>query len=194
MTMLDSESRYLTVLSESSSASPSPSPKVKRSDVTRQKQTTMRQIMSPSSVTVRHSDGVVHPTLSTSYPQSCSTSAVGRRLRSPAARTLCLESAETASVVDTSLSSDVNQSELGLTQRTSIVDELPSSYDTDLQRDSDPLRTEPSGSRQSLSGESSSQTDKQSCSVNDGYSEGDDTVVNGQSHAQGKILTQYVRI
>ena len=92
--MLDSESRYLPVLSEPSSG-PS-SPQVYRDDGTRSGVSNMakpRRIVANfgcQSVTVQHSDAIVHPTKSTSHP----VSHVHSYSQSPVARTLHLESSD----------------------------------------------------------------------------------------------------
>jgi len=104
--MLDSESRYLPVLSEPSSG-PS-SPQVRRDDVGQKRVVSNtskpRRIVAnfASQPTVQRSDVIIQPTKSASHPQSCSTT-VRRHSQSPVARTLRLESSDTleSSVADT---------------------------------------------------------------------------------------------
>jgi len=112
--MLDSESRYLPVLSEPSSG-PS-SPQVTRVDVG-QKQSTNNTAKPRRIVTnftsqlavatsLQHSDVIIQPTKSTSFPRP-HTTAVRHHSKSPVARTLHLESSDAlessvADSVDTS--------------------------------------------------------------------------------------------
>jgi len=96
-TMLDSESRYLPVLSEPSSG-PS-SPQVRREDVGRKQAASNtskpRRIVAnfASQLTVQQSDVILQPIKSTSHPKSCSTT-VSRHSQSPVARKLHLKSSD----------------------------------------------------------------------------------------------------
>jgi len=85
--MLDSDSRYLPVLSGSSSPLVHSEPKPAATKPRR----VVANFAFQSASSVKHSDVILHPTKSTSQPTTRST-AVHRHSRSPVARTLDLDS------------------------------------------------------------------------------------------------------